>query len=305
VHVEVFSPMLYINGMQSLIRRGGAARAQNLVFAATNTLRERVGPLPVIRPFLQGFSRGADYYNAEFIAEQVRGVRNANGDGFLFWHPGSNYKMVQAGMVGPATGMNPLPLGPRFAQRQEHWGDALATRAGVASAGVAGRANAGVQPGVQAGVQAGVQPAVATGPATAPLAAPPPPRAVVAKRRAPPSRAHLQVRVPPGAIPVVVVPLAAAPAAPAAEPGQVPSDGLVVPQLQPAPTSSAPSPEPAVANTQVERSVNVTTPPPPGASTDPRMAVPSEPSVPGASSAASPSAAPVPATPSSATPAKP
>ena len=53
--------MLYINGMQSLIRKGGPARAQNLVFAATNNLRERIGPLPVIRPFLQGFSLGADY----------------------------------------------------------------------------------------------------------------------------------------------------------------------------------------------------------------------------------------------------
>jgi hypothetical protein len=278
-HVEVFSPMLYINGMQSLIRRGGKARAQNLVFAATNNLRERIGPLPVIRPFLQGFSRGADYYNPEFIAEQVRGVRKANGDGFLFWHPGSSYKMVQQGMVGPATGMNPLPLGARPAQRAEHWGKAQTLREGVAAAPAALPT-----------------PAAPTRPPA--MQAPQP---AAAKRHVPASRAHLQVRVPPGAIPVT--PEQAPPAASAdvvpADPGAVPSAGLVVPKLQPAPTSSAPSPEPALPNTKNERTVIVPTPPPPGASTDPRMAEPREPAgVPGASSAAippQPAAAPEPA----------
>jgi hypothetical protein len=279
VHVEVFSPMLYINGMQSLIRRGGTARAQNLVFAATNTLRERVGPVPVIRPFLQAFSRGADYYNAEFIAEQVRGVWKAKGDGFLFWHPGSNYKMVQLGMAGPATGMNPLPLGSRFAQREEHW-NALAARGTAASTRVAG-----------------VGPAATPAAAPAPTArvAPQPPRTAVAKQRVPASRAHLQVRVPPGAIPVVPAPLAASPALPAAESGTVPSDGLVVPRLQPSPASSAPSPEPSVPNTQVERQVAVPATPlaaPSATPIPPQPGVPVEPALP---SAPAPPAVPAPA----------
>jgi len=84
----------------------------------------------VIRPFMQAFAAGADYYNPEFIAEQVRGARTAGGDGFLFWHPGSSYAMVQAGMAGPAKGMAPFPIGPRRAARRKLWGD---TRQAAAS----------------------------------------------------------------------------------------------------------------------------------------------------------------------------
>jgi hypothetical protein len=123
-HVEVFSPMLYVNGMSTWVS-GGANRAERLVYAAMSKLRERVGHGPVLRPFLQAFSAGADYYNAQFIAEQIRGARNAGSDGFLFWHPGSNYGMVQAGAAGPARALMPFPLGERKAWRERAWRDAL------------------------------------------------------------------------------------------------------------------------------------------------------------------------------------
>jgi hypothetical protein len=123
-HVEVFSPMLYVNGMKTWVS-GGANRAERLVLAAMSKLRERVGHGPVLRPFLQAFANGADYYTPAFIAEQIRGARNAGSDGFLFWHPGSNYGLVQAGAAGAARSLMPFPLGERQAWREQAWRDGL------------------------------------------------------------------------------------------------------------------------------------------------------------------------------------
>ncbi len=129
-YVEIFSPMLYINGMHSFLPPGAQQRAGRLIYLAVKTLRDRVGPVPVIRPFMQAFAAGADYYNPEFIAEQVRGARNAGGDGFLFWHPGSAYSMVHSGLVGPAKGLQPFPLGVRRKPRERLWAHAVEAAAG-------------------------------------------------------------------------------------------------------------------------------------------------------------------------------
>ncbi|HEY2734719.1 MAG TPA: putative glycoside hydrolase, partial [Polyangiales bacterium] len=75
-YVEVFSPMLYVNGMKPWMRNKTQGRAGLLVEMAVHALRQRVGGGPVIRPFLQAFERGADYFNSEFIAEQIRGARS-------------------------------------------------------------------------------------------------------------------------------------------------------------------------------------------------------------------------------------
>lgn len=96
-HVEVYSPMLYVNSMRHW-RRGEPNRAYTLIHDGVNTLRQRIGPTPVIRPFLQAFSQGADDFGTEFIAKQIRGARNGNADGFLFWHPGHTYGTVRRTM---------------------------------------------------------------------------------------------------------------------------------------------------------------------------------------------------------------
>jgi hypothetical protein len=131
-HVEVFSPMLYVNGMGEWMRRVTQGRAGLLVQQAVQQLRARVGSGPVIRPFLQAFERGADYYTPEFIAEQIRGSRQGGGDGFLFWHPASNYGMVRAGMLGPARSLMPFPIEARRAFRDEAWGKSPAASPAVA-----------------------------------------------------------------------------------------------------------------------------------------------------------------------------
>jgi hypothetical protein len=122
-YVEVFSPMLYLNGMQTLVPKGAPQRAFRLIYVGIKRLRDRVGNGPVLRPFLQAFEAGADYYNPEFIAEQIRAAYSAGGDGFLFWHPGSNFKMVQAAQAGPSRGMGPLNMDARLAARREAWGE--------------------------------------------------------------------------------------------------------------------------------------------------------------------------------------
>lgn len=109
-HVEVFSPMLYINAMRTWQLRT-PERSRVLVERGVRRLRERVGPGPVIRPFLQAFARGAgpEGFNAAFIHRQVLGARNGGADGFLFWHPGARYGMFRRGM-GRAQRITPFPV---------------------------------------------------------------------------------------------------------------------------------------------------------------------------------------------------
>ena len=117
-YVEVYSPMLYLNAMRSW-EVGKPHRGELLVRAGVQRLRERLGPRPVLRPYLQAFEVGADYFNAQFIVEQIRGTRNAGGDGFLFWHPGSRYSMLRRGMraLGP---LGNFPNDERAEARRRH-----------------------------------------------------------------------------------------------------------------------------------------------------------------------------------------
>jgi hypothetical protein len=93
-HVEVISPMLYVNGMRTWAR-GSRHRAGLLIERLAGTLRKRIGEQTVIRPYIQAFAQGADHWNPGFITEQVASTRRAQADGYLFWHPGSDYEMVQ------------------------------------------------------------------------------------------------------------------------------------------------------------------------------------------------------------------
>lgn len=108
-HVDVFSPMLYLNAMRDW-EVGTPNRAQRLVQIGIARLRARLGPRPIIRPFLQAFEEGSEDWGPEFIARQIRGARRGGADGFLFWHPGSNYGMLQRAMQGVAHALSPFPI---------------------------------------------------------------------------------------------------------------------------------------------------------------------------------------------------
>jgi hypothetical protein len=122
LHVDVFSPMLYVNRMPWM-REHKEHRVMFLMEAAISNLRRRVGSGPVIRPFMQGFAQGADHYDGEFIADQVRGARSGGADGFLFWHPGSAYGTVEEGMQGPARSLVPFATEERARWRHQAWTD--------------------------------------------------------------------------------------------------------------------------------------------------------------------------------------
>jgi hypothetical protein len=94
-HVQVFSPMLYVNKMGNYMAPG-PRRAERLVRLAVGRLRGRLGHGPVIRPFLQAFERGSDYFTPDFILEQIKGATTGGADGHLFWDPSTNYEMVRA-----------------------------------------------------------------------------------------------------------------------------------------------------------------------------------------------------------------
>ena len=125
VHVEVYSPMLYLNSMRNWMR-GDRDRVFVLVHNGIENMRRRLGDEPVIRPFLQGFRRGADYWNPHFITRQIQASKQGGADGFLFWSTSSNYEMVRHAMTGPARRLSPFGIATRERIRAERWGEAVA-----------------------------------------------------------------------------------------------------------------------------------------------------------------------------------
>lgn len=107
--VDVFSPMLYLHSMSDW-EVGEEDRGRRLVSRGVRLLRERIGPRPIIRPFLQAFEAGADHWDRAFIEEQIIGARRGGADGFLFWNAGSSYGMVQRAMVNEARGLAPFDI---------------------------------------------------------------------------------------------------------------------------------------------------------------------------------------------------
>jgi hypothetical protein len=116
-HVEVYTPMLYLNSMKTW-GRGQSQRDRQLVEAGVTQMRRRLGERPVIRPFLQAFAEGADDPGQGFIARQIVGARNGGADGYLFWHPGSRYSMLYEAAAGAARNVNrPFFIDRRVAER--------------------------------------------------------------------------------------------------------------------------------------------------------------------------------------------
>jgi hypothetical protein len=119
-HVEVFSPMLYVNAMPGW-RLDATDRGHVLVKAPSYILRQRVGRGPIIRPFMQAFHNGLGAeWTPEFIAQEITGARQGDADGFLFWNPGASYGMVQRGIALPGA-LGPFPTGGRDKFRDELW----------------------------------------------------------------------------------------------------------------------------------------------------------------------------------------
>jgi hypothetical protein len=51
-----------------------------------------------VRPWIQAFSLGQPPYTAEHVREQKRAIYDAGYDGWILWHPGSNYDVFIPGL---------------------------------------------------------------------------------------------------------------------------------------------------------------------------------------------------------------
>jgi hypothetical protein len=121
VHVEAFSPMLYVNAMPGW-RMDVEDRGHVLVKGPSYILRQRVGRGPIIRPFMQAFGNGiGDKWGPDFIVQEITGARMGEADGFLFWNPGSNYGMVMRGVAALEGKFMPFPSQGRDKFRAELW----------------------------------------------------------------------------------------------------------------------------------------------------------------------------------------
>jgi hypothetical protein len=70
---------------------------------AISRARERDAKLGVkkgenVRPWLQAFSLGKPDYGAEHVRQQKQAVYDAGYDGWVLWHPGSNYAPFEAAL---------------------------------------------------------------------------------------------------------------------------------------------------------------------------------------------------------------
>lgn len=119
-HIEVVSPMFYLNAMTAWMA-GKPDREFVLVHNGVENLRRRLGDEVIIRPFIQGFRAGADYWSPRFIVRQVQGARQGGADGFLFWNTASSYTMVRRAMSGPGRRLFPFPIEERMALRERAW----------------------------------------------------------------------------------------------------------------------------------------------------------------------------------------
>ena len=101
---DVLLPMVY----PSHYPRGafGIARPNadpyGVIYAAISKAHERDLKLGVtgehVRPWIQAFTLGAPAYGAHEVRLQKQAIYDAGYDGWVLWHPGSNYKVFEAAL---------------------------------------------------------------------------------------------------------------------------------------------------------------------------------------------------------------
>jgi hypothetical protein len=79
------------------------AEPHRVIVTAISKARERDEKLGIttaehVRPWLQAFTLGKPRYDASHLREQKRGVYDAGYDGWVLWHPGSNYDIFVPGL---------------------------------------------------------------------------------------------------------------------------------------------------------------------------------------------------------------
>jgi hypothetical protein len=95
---DVLLPMVYPShyppGSFGIARPN--AEPYKVIYKAIARARQRDEKLGItggehVRPWLQAFTLGQPHYDASHVQEQKRAVYDAGYDGWVLWHPGSNY----------------------------------------------------------------------------------------------------------------------------------------------------------------------------------------------------------------------
>jgi hypothetical protein len=106
-HIDVISPMLYPSHFNDEFDGFANPGDQPYHFISKGIkLIKEQAPNIVVRPWLQAFAWRTSTYGPDYIREQVRGVNDADGKGYLFWSASNSYDAVY-------KAMNKLPDGKK------------------------------------------------------------------------------------------------------------------------------------------------------------------------------------------------
>ena len=114
--VDIISPMLY----PSHFNKGfdnipvPADAGHYFYYQGVKKILEKTGDRVVVRPWLQAFPWRVTNYNEHYIKEQIRGIREAGGLGWMMWNAGNKYDMPYRALAD----LPPRKKRPRANSRQ-------------------------------------------------------------------------------------------------------------------------------------------------------------------------------------------
>jgi len=90
-YVDVICPMYYPSHFGRMFM---AQDAYRILYAGTLRAKYFTGSYAIIRPYLQSFPHLARNYGRGYINDQIKGVKNGGGNGYLFWNMAGRYGVV-------------------------------------------------------------------------------------------------------------------------------------------------------------------------------------------------------------------
>ncbi len=95
-HCDVISPMLYPSHFNDQFDgfQNPGDHPYYFILEGCRKVRELAGNKVIIRPWLQAFGWRVSRFNAEYIAEQVKGSNDSGAFGYLFWNASNKYNEV-------------------------------------------------------------------------------------------------------------------------------------------------------------------------------------------------------------------
>jgi hypothetical protein len=95
-YTDIISPMLYPSHFGKNFEgiSNPADAGYHFIHKGTNKVRDIAGDRVTVRPWLQAFAWRVSSYGPQYIRDQIRGGREAQGKGWLMWNAASSYDKV-------------------------------------------------------------------------------------------------------------------------------------------------------------------------------------------------------------------